>query len=42
VTPSVIDRVAAELPKAFPGKLFDAIATNLQMAAERLAAMPST
>ena len=39
-TPSAIDHVAAELPKTFPGKLFEEITTNLRDAAERLAAMP--
>jgi serine/threonine-protein kinase HipA len=40
-TPSAIDRVGADLPKAFPSKLFDEITKNLRSAAKRLAAMPS-
>jgi len=40
-TPSVIERVAAGLPKAFPSKLFDAITKGLRKAATQLEEMPS-
>jgi serine/threonine-protein kinase HipA len=40
-TPAAIDRVAAELPKGFPAKLFDEITKRLRNAAKQLAAMPS-
>lgn len=39
-TPSVIDAVAAELPKGFPAKVFDAITKPLKKAAAALDAMP--
>lgn len=41
VTPTVIDRVAAELPKKFPNELFEQITTNLSKAAVRLRDMPA-
>ena len=40
-TPSVIERVAAELPRTFPAKLFDVIAANLRKSAQRLGAKPA-
>jgi serine/threonine-protein kinase HipA len=39
-TPSVIDRAGASLPAAFPGKLFDTIASGVRKAAAQLEAMP--
>jgi serine/threonine-protein kinase HipA len=39
-TPAVIDKVAAELPKKFPSKLFEDITKGIRASAERLAAMP--
>jgi hypothetical protein len=40
-TPSVIADVSAEMPKHFPARVFDAIATGMQRAARQLEAMPS-
>lgn len=39
-TPSVIDRVAAELPKDFPIQVFEAVTQGLKKAARILAAQP--
>jgi serine/threonine-protein kinase HipA len=42
LTPTVVDKVAAELPQNFSGELFDVITKNLRRAADRLAGMPAT
>jgi hypothetical protein len=39
-TPSVIARVAAELPKDFPIQVFEAVTQGLKKAARILAAQP--
>jgi len=41
-TPSIIDSVAAQLPKGFPLKLFESISAGLQRAAKQLERMPPT
>jgi len=41
-TPSVIDAVAASLPRGFPTELFECVTSGLRSAAAKIAKMPAT